>query len=58
MLTLDGLKKKEEKLRALHAQQTAAGQRQKAQTTRRKLIAALNQIKDLEDRADTLLPEK
>lgn len=55
MRTLDSWRKQEAKLRALHTQQTSAGQWLQAQTTRTKLIAVLNKIKELEDAADKLL---
>lgn len=52
MRALDSWRKQEAKLRSLHTQQANAGQWLQAQTTRTKLIAVLDKIRELEKAAD------
>lgn len=56
MRGIDSWRKQVDRLRQLHSQQTAAGKWVEAQTTRKKLIQALDKIKELEESADELLP--
>ena len=55
MRTLDSLEKEASQLRARHTRETDAGEWQRADITRKKLIRVLDAIHDLKEKADGLL---